>query len=59
LDTTARYTRVATGMIARIESPLDLLSLPRKKPKKNPGKKLDIGENPSSLRSKATTALMN
>jgi hypothetical protein len=25
LDTTARYTRVATGMIARIESPLDLL----------------------------------
>src|SRR5215211_5159697 len=35
LDTTARYTRVATGMIASIESPLDLLSLPRKKPKKN------------------------
>src|SRR5205807_2250434 len=26
LDTTARYTRVATGMIAGIESPLDLLS---------------------------------
>jgi hypothetical protein len=24
LDTTARYTRVATGMIAGIESPLDL-----------------------------------
>src|SRR6202049_1053755 len=35
LDTTARYTRVATGMIAGIESPLDLLSHPRKKPKKN------------------------
>jgi integrase/recombinase XerD len=35
LDTTARYTRVATGMIAAIESPLDLLSEPRKKPKKN------------------------
>lgn len=35
LDTTARYTRVATGMIAAIESPLDLLSLPRKKPRKN------------------------
>ena len=34
LDTTARYTRVATGMIAAIESPLDLLSLPRK-PRKN------------------------
>jgi site-specific recombinase XerD len=26
LDTTARYTRVATGMIASIKSPLDLLS---------------------------------
>jgi integrase/recombinase XerD len=34
LDTTARYTRVATGMIAGIESPLDLLSRPRKKPRK-------------------------
>ena len=45
LDTTARYTRVATGMIANIKSPLDLLSQPRKKPKKKPGKKPDIGEN--------------
>src|SRR5260370_1713107 len=35
LETTARYTRVATGMIAGIESPLDLLSQPRKKPKKS------------------------
>jgi integrase/recombinase XerD len=35
LDTTARYARVATGMIAGIESPLDLLSQPRKKPKKD------------------------
>jgi integrase/recombinase XerD len=35
LDTTACYTRVATGMIAGIESPLDLLSQPRKKPKKS------------------------
>ena len=35
LDTTARYTRVATGMIAGIESPLDLLSRPRKKPRKS------------------------
>ena len=34
LDTTARYTRVATGLIAAIESPLDRLSLPRK-PRKN------------------------
>jgi integrase/recombinase XerD len=31
LDATARYTRVATGMIASIESPLDLLTQPRKK----------------------------
>ena len=30
LDTTARYTRVATGMISAVESPLDLLSEPRK-----------------------------
>ena len=29
LDVTARYTRVATGMIAKVESPLDLLSQPR------------------------------
>ena len=35
LDTTARYTRVATGTIANIESPLDLLSGPRGKPKKS------------------------
>jgi integrase/recombinase XerD len=34
LDTTARYTRVATGMIAGIKSPLDLLSQPRKPPRK-------------------------
>src|SRR5476651_356010 len=34
LDTTARYTRVATGIIAGIDSPLDLLSQPRKKPSK-------------------------
>jgi integrase/recombinase XerD len=32
LDTTARYTRVATGMIASIKSPLDRLSQPGKKP---------------------------
>ncbi len=35
LDTTARYTRVATGLIAGIASPLDLLSEPRKKSKKS------------------------
>src|SRR5262250_3766743 len=35
LDTTARYTRVATGMIASIASPLDLLSQARQKPGKS------------------------
>ena len=35
LDTTARYTRVATGVIAGIESPLDRLSQPRKRPRKS------------------------
>jgi site-specific recombinase XerD len=35
LDTTARYTRVATGMIASIESPLDLLSQPRRRAKRS------------------------
>jgi integrase/recombinase XerD len=35
LDTTARYTRVATGVIASVASPLDLLSEPRKKPRKH------------------------
>jgi integrase/recombinase XerD len=31
LETTARYTRVATGLITAVESPLDQLSLPGKK----------------------------
>jgi integrase/recombinase XerD len=31
LDYTARYTRVAAGMIANVESPLDLLSEPKRK----------------------------
>jgi integrase/recombinase XerD len=31
LETTARYTRVATGMIAKIESPLGDLSVPRRR----------------------------
>ena len=34
LDTTARYTRVATGMISAVESPLDLLCEPRRTPRK-------------------------
>ena len=35
LDTTARYARVATGMIAKIDSPLDMLGQRRKKPQKS------------------------
>ena len=31
LETTARYTRVATGMISAVESPLTQLSQPRRK----------------------------
>lgn len=48
LETTARYTRVATGLISAIESPLEALSLPKprlprngdrkRKPKKRPAK---------------------
>jgi site-specific recombinase XerD len=47
LDTTARYTRVATGMIARVESPLDLLSQSRRKSSKKPAKKPAANENES------------
>ena len=43
LDTTARYTRVATGMIAGIKSPLDLLSQPRKKPQEGAGERPAAG----------------
>jgi integrase/recombinase XerD len=39
LETTSRYTRVATSMIANIESPLDRLSQPRKKRKKRKSRK--------------------
>jgi integrase/recombinase XerD len=35
LNTTARYTRVATGMISNITSPLDLLLNPGKKPRRS------------------------
>lgn len=41
LETTARYARVATGLISSVESPLDQLSL-RRKPKKP-----DKGEPPT------------
>ena len=39
LDATARYTRVATGMISAVESPLDLLSEPGKRVKRKRGRK--------------------
>lgn len=35
LDTTARYTRVATGRIAAIASPLEQLSRPHKRPRRS------------------------
>ncbi len=38
LDTTARYTRVATGMIANVESPLDDLGARRRKRRKTKGR---------------------
>jgi site-specific recombinase XerD len=34
LETTARYTRVATGLITAVESPLDQLPMPQKAPRK-------------------------
>jgi hypothetical protein len=37
LETTARYARVATGLISAVESPLDRLKASRKRGKK-PGK---------------------
>jgi site-specific recombinase XerD len=48
LDTTARYTRVATGMIANIKSPLDMLAQPRKKPRKAPEKAPEKGKGTTS-----------
>jgi integrase/recombinase XerD len=39
LDTTARYTRVATGLIAKIESPLARLSPPRHRQAKRDAEK--------------------
>ena len=43
LETTARYTRVATGLITAVESPLDRLSLPSKAKRKR-GKPKPDGE---------------
>jgi site-specific recombinase XerD len=44
LDTTARYTRIATGMIASVKSPLDQLCVPRRRPKN--GKKEQPKDQP-------------
>jgi hypothetical protein len=41
LETTARYTRVATGLITAVESPLDRLSLPGKAKRKRSKPKPD------------------
>jgi integrase/recombinase XerD len=38
LETTARYTRVATGMISAIESPLTALSMPELRDRKKPAR---------------------
>jgi len=38
LETTARYTRVATGLISAIESPLEALSMPRVRARKEPAR---------------------
>jgi integrase/recombinase XerD len=48
LDTTARYTRVATGMIANIESPLDMLGQRRRKPKQLRQKSEQNSQMPST-----------
>jgi integrase/recombinase XerD len=45
LETTARYTRVATGLISKIASPLDLLSQSHRKSRRKPPKKPDTNEN--------------
>jgi integrase/recombinase XerD len=41
LETTARYTRVATGLITAVESPLDQLSLPRQRSNKKAKRRND------------------
>lgn len=46
LETTARYTRVATGLITAVESPLDQLSAPRKTAKRR-GKPQSNGDTPA------------
>jgi integrase/recombinase XerD len=45
LETTARYTRVATGLITAVESPLDQLAAPRRPTKRR--KALPSGDTPA------------
>jgi hypothetical protein len=46
LDTTARYTRVATGMISAIESPLEALSLPKARDERTANRKRKLKGRP-------------
>jgi site-specific recombinase XerD len=46
LETTARYTRVATGMISAIESPLEALSLPKVPDEGTPKRKRKLKGRP-------------
>jgi hypothetical protein len=47
LETTARYLHVATGMIAKVESPLDRLSRPKRKPPKKARKSRQEAQPPA------------
>ena len=46
LDTTARYLSIATGRIAKVESPLDRLTSPKRK---KPGKTEEKSEEEQPL----------
>ena len=47
LDTTARYTHVATGMIAEVESPLDRLARPKPKGRRKAQKSRQAAQPPT------------
>ena len=48
LETTARYTRVPTGLITAVESPLDQLSMPRQRANKKAKRRYDNSNGGSS-----------
>ena len=48
LETTARYTRVATAMISAIESPLEALSMPRLRSRKQPARNHKSRKRPAA-----------